>query len=95
MDGKTVAIGVLALCAVFLAGLVASGLRTENAAYGQGGVYATFLAVSANVQDNYANFVVLDTEARKMLFYKVDIATSKLEPIAGRDFKVDFKHTGP
>ena len=90
MDWKTVVIGVLALSAVLLGGVVASGLRPEAPAYGQGGVYATYLAVGANVQEEYAQYAIIDTEARKMLFYKVDLTTLKMTPIKGQDFSRDF-----
>ena len=90
MDWKTVVIGVLVVSAVLLGGLVVSGLRPDGAAYGQGGVYATYLAATANVQDNFVNFVVLDTQSRKMLFYRVDITTLQLEPVSGRDLNKDF-----
>ena len=71
MDGKTVVIGVLVVSAVLLGGVVVSGLRQD--AYAQGGVYATYLAVAASVQDQYVHYVVLDTEARRMLFYQVNM----------------------
>ena len=90
MDWKTVVIGVLVVSAVLLGGLVVSGLKPDGAAYGQGGVYATYLATTANVQDNYVNFVVLDTQSRKMLFYRVDTTTLQLEPVSGRDLNKDF-----
>ncbi len=90
MDWKTVVIGVLVLSAVLLGGVVASGLRPEGAAYGQGGVYATYLAAAADVQDDYAHYIIIDTEARKMLFYRVDLAALKMTPVKGRDFAVNF-----
>jgi hypothetical protein len=90
MDWKIVVIGALALSAILLGSIVASGLRPENTAYGQGGVYATYLVVGASVQDNYAEYAVLDTESRKMLFYKVDATKLVLEPVKGIDFAKDF-----
>jgi|WetSurMetagenome_2_1015567.scaffolds.fasta_scaffold27359_3 hypothetical protein len=89
MDWKKVVIGVLALSAAFLGVIVAGNLRPDTA-YGQGGVYATYLVVAANVQDNYAQYAVIDTEARKMLFYKVDPTKIILEPVKGQDFARDF-----
>jgi hypothetical protein len=94
MDGKTVAIGVLVICAVLLGGVVVSGLRQD--AYAQGGVYATYLAVTANAQENNATFFILDTESRGMLPYKVDQGTGVLSPgTAGFILTQEFKHTGP
>jgi hypothetical protein len=96
MDGKTVVIGVLVVSAVLLGGVVVSGLRQD--AYAQGGVYATYLAMTANSQENYANFIILDTDARRMLVYKVDQATGVLSPVgAGGAFILtqEFKHTAP
>jgi hypothetical protein len=90
MDWKKVAIGVLVVSAVLMGGLVANLMKPETSAYGQGGVYATYLAVGANVQDNYMHYVILDTESRKMLFYKVDLAKPALEPVKGADFSRDF-----
>jgi len=95
MDWKTVAIGVLVVTAVLLGGLVASGLREEKAAYAQGGVYATYLAVAAGVQTDQMNFVVLDTEARRLLFYRVDPAKFKMEITSGRDLTRDIKQSIP
>jgi hypothetical protein len=93
MDGKTVAIGVLVVSAVLLSGIVVSGVRQE--AYAQGGVYATYLAVTANVQPDSANFAVLDTEARRLLFYKVEPGRWTLEPGVGRMLATDFQHKAP
>jgi hypothetical protein len=90
MDWKTVVIGVLVASAVLMGGLVASGLRADGAAYGQRSVYDTYLVTTANVQDNYVHFVVLDTQSRRMLFYRVDTATYQLEPVTGRDLSRDF-----
>lgn len=93
MDGKTVVIGVLVVSAVLLSGIVVSGVRQD--AYAQGGVYATYLAVTANVQEQVVNFVVLDTEARRMLFYKVEQGKWTLEPATGRNLATDFQHKAP
>lgn len=91
MDWKTVVIGALVVAAVLLGGVVTSGLK-EKPAYGQGGVYSTYLAVTADVQERYSNFVILDTETRRLLIYRVDPVSLKLEPISGRDLVRDFKH---
>jgi hypothetical protein len=93
MDGKTVVIGVLVVSAVLLSGVVVSGVRQD--AYAQGGVYATYLAVTANVQEQFVNFVILDTEARRMLFYKVEQGKWTLEPTIGRNLATDFQHKAP
>jgi len=97
MDGKTVVIGVLVVSAVLLGGVVVSGLRQD--AYAQGGVYATYLAVAASVQDQYVHYVVLDTEARRMLFYQVNMGKDQgkytMEAISGRDLSRDFQHKTP
>jgi hypothetical protein len=96
MDGKTVVIGVLVVSAVLLGGVVVSGLRQD--AYAQGGVYATYLAVTANVQDQFVNFVVLDTESRRMIFYRVEQGKWTIpDPVAGagRDLVRDFQHKAP
>jgi len=93
MDGKTVVIGVLVVSAVLLGGVVVSGVRQD--AYAQGGVYATYLAVTANVQEQFVNFVILDTEARRMLFYKVEQGKWTLEPTIGRNLATDFQHKAP
>jgi hypothetical protein len=91
MDWKTVGIGVLVVTAVLLGGVVMSGLRQDGAAYGQGGVYATYLVGTANVQDSYTNFAVLDTDLRRMLFYRVDTATLKLDRVKGILLDKEFK----
>jgi hypothetical protein len=91
MDWKLVVIGVLVATAVLLSGLVAGGLRQD--AYAQGGVYATYLAVTANVTQDMVNFVVLDSASRRVLFYKVNITSFALEPSGGIDLTKDFKRT--
>jgi hypothetical protein len=96
MDGKSLAIGVLVATAILLGGVVANGLRQERVAYAQGGVYATYLATSANMSENNATFAVLDTETRRLLFYRVDVPKMLLEPIPkGADLTRDFQHKGP
>jgi hypothetical protein len=94
MDGKTVAIGVLVVAAVLLGGVVASSLQQERAAYGQGGVYATYLATSILVRDGFCNFAILDTASRRMVFYDIDVTTFALKPTAGqgRMLTTDFPH---
>ena len=92
MDWKTVVIGALVVASVLLGGVVTSGLK-EKPAYGQGGVYSTYLAVTADVQQRYSNFVILDTESRRLLIYRADNVNWKLEPVTGRDLVRDFKHT--
>ena len=93
MDGKTVAIGVLVVMAVLLAGLVTGSLYQERAAYGQGGVYATYLATSIQVRDGFSNFAILDTDARAMVFYDVDSTKYELKPTVGqgRRLTADFR----
>ena len=93
MDWKTVVIGALVVAAVLLGGVVTSGLK-EKPAYGQGGVYSTYLAVSADVQERYSNFAILDTETRGLLIYRVDIAKLTLEPVRALDLVREFKPTG-
>jgi hypothetical protein len=93
MDGKTVAIAVLILVAMLLGGIVATELRPEKA-YAQGGVYATYLVSSAQVQDNVTNFVVVDTASHRMLFYEVDLATSKLKLPGGKYLHTEFGRKG-
>ena len=93
MDGKTVAIGVLVVCAVLLSGVVVSGVRQE--AYAQGGVYSTYLAVTANVQPDMVNFAILDTQSRLLLFYKVEPGRWTLEPTVGKFLTKDFQHRAP
>lgn len=94
MDGKTVAIGVLVVMAVLLAGLVTSGLYQERAAYGQGGVYATYLAASIQTRDGNSSFAILDTEARALAFYDVDPTKYELKPSTGQGRRLsrDFAH---
>jgi hypothetical protein len=93
MDGKTVVIGVLVVTAVLLGGVVVSGVRQD--AYAQGGVYATYLALTATVQADTVHFAVLDTEARRLLFYKVEPGKWTLEPAGGRMLTTDFQRKAP
>jgi hypothetical protein len=93
MDWKTVVIGALVVAAVLLGGVVTNGLK-EKPAYGQGGVYSTYLAVSADVQERYSNFVVLDTETHRLLIYRVDPTKQTLETVGGHDLVLEFKPTG-
>jgi len=94
MDAKTVVIGLLVVIAVLLGGLVASGLREERA-YARDSVYSTYLAVTANVQEQFVNFIVLDTESRRLLFYRVEQGKWTIEPTAGFDLTKEFKQAGP
>ena len=91
MDGKTVVIVVMAALALLLGGIVTSGLYQEGAAYAQGGVYATYLVTTAEVNDDLSNFVVLDTETRRLMFYRVDVARGELQPSSGRELLRDFQ----
>ncbi len=84
MDGKMWAIAALVILAMLLGGVVAGGLRQEGAAFAQGGVYATYLAVTAEVRDNNVDFVILDTASRGMIFYGYDQATRKLKMGTGQ-----------
>ena len=93
MDAKTVVIGVLVVTAVLMGGVVANGLRPESAAYGQGGVYSTYLLTTARIRTNLDSFVILDTAGRKMLIYDYDIGTSKLKPSKGANLLQDFQRT--
>jgi len=95
MDGKMLAIGALVVVAMLLGGLVASGLHQERSAYAQGGVYATYLATSVLMRDGYAAFAVIDTEARKLVFYEVDVVRYEMKPTAGKDLSRDFQRTRP
>ncbi|HUX00179.1 MAG: hypothetical protein WBD63_11160 [Phycisphaerae bacterium] len=84
MDGKMWAISALVILAMLLGGVVAGGLRQDRAAFAQGGVYATYLAVTAEVRDNNVDFIILDTASRRMIFYGYDQATKKLKISGGR-----------
>ena len=95
MDGKTIAIAVLVAMAVFLGGIVASGLRPEPAAYAQGGVYSTYLASTALVANELSNFIILDTASRQMIFYRYDLVKNAIEPTDAKFLSADFKHAGP
>ncbi len=94
MDGKTVAIAALVLTAMLLAGVVGSALRPRPA-YGQGGVYATYLALTAEVRDDYVHFVIADTEQRRLIFYAYNPTDKSLTPADGRQLAVDFRRKLP
>ena len=84
MDGKTWAIVGLVVLAMLLGGAVVSGIRQGPAAYAQGGVYSTYLAVTGEVRDDNVDFIVLDTASRRLIFYGYDQATKKLKIGTGR-----------
>ena len=90
MDGKKIAIGVLVVLAILMGGLVAGALR-DGAAYAQGGVYATYLAVAAQVREDYVNFVILDTDSRRVVFYDIAPPKYMMEPTGGRMLERDFQ----
>lgn len=90
MDGKKIAIGALVVLAILLGGLVAGGLR-DGAAYAQGGVYATYLAAAAQVREDYVNFVILDTNTRRAVFYDIAPPNHELMPTGGRMLDRDFQ----
>lgn len=94
MDGKTVAIGALVALAVLMGGVIAGGLR-QDAAYGQGGVYATYLATTVDVRDQFVNFAVLDTESRRLVFYDVELTKFKLVVSDGTDMAQIFQRKAP
>ena len=95
MDGTVWAIAGLVVVALVLGGIVSSGLRQERMAYGQGGVYSTYLVVTAEVRDNNAGFAVLDTAKRGLVFYSYDQAKKKLNMSGGADLARDFQRKGP
>jgi hypothetical protein len=94
MDGKTVAIAALVLTAMLLAGIVGSALRPQPA-YGQGGVYSTYLALSAEVRDGYAHFVITDTQHRRLIFYEFNPSQKTLSPADGVDLVDNFRRKLP
>jgi hypothetical protein len=94
MDAKTVAMAVLILTAMFLGGLVASGLRPDPA-YAQGGVYATYLAATASVRDDLVQFVVADTANRRLIFYEYNAANKQFIPADGVELVRDFNRKLP
>jgi len=91
MDGKKIAIGALVALAVLLGGLVAGGLRHDGAAYAQGGVFATYLVTSAEVREGFVNFIILDTDTRRVVFYNIAPPKYALEPTGGRMLERDFQ----
>ncbi len=93
MHGKQIAIGVLVVLAVLLGGVVASALRAERAAYAQGGVFARYLAVSAEVQEGFVNFAVLDTQAKRVLFYDMSPPKYELVPTQGHRLDQQFQRS--
>ncbi|HUU31842.1 MAG TPA: hypothetical protein VMY69_07065 [Phycisphaerae bacterium] len=95
MDGKTVVIVAMVVLALLLGGLVTTGLYQERSAYAQGGVYSTYLATTAEINDDLSNFVILDTETRRLMFYRVDVAKGELQPTSGRELLRDFQRKTP
>jgi hypothetical protein len=91
MDGKTMAIAGLIALAILFGGMVVSGLRPEPSAYGQGGVYATYLGVTAEVRDDLVQFVIIDSQSRRMVFYSFNQANKRLSIAGGRDLSRDFQ----
>jgi hypothetical protein len=69
--------------------------RRGQEAYAQGGVYSTYLAVTAHVQPDMVNFAILDTQSRLLLFYKVEPGRLVLEPVVGKFLAKDFQHKAP
>ncbi len=90
MDGKKVAVGVLVVLAILLGGLVANGLRHERAAYGAGSVFATYMAASVEVRENFVNWAVLDTDTRRVIWYDMNLPDYKLQPAGGARLDKDF-----
>jgi len=90
MDRKKVAIGVLAALAVLLGGLVAGGIR-DGQALAKGSVYDTYLAVSAEVAENFVNFVILDTGSRRAVFYNMSPPNYQMQPSTGVMLERDFQ----
>jgi hypothetical protein len=89
--GKTVAIVVLTVTAVLLAGAVVTGLR-ENPAQAQAGRYADYAMASVAISDTAEALVVLDSVTQRMLYFSYDASTKQLAPMAESkaDLNVDF-----
>jgi len=90
MDGKRLAIGVLVVLAVLLGGLVAKGLRHEPEARAASSVFATYLAASVEVRENFVNWAVLDTDTRRIIWYDMALPKYTLQPTGGRMLDRDF-----
>jgi hypothetical protein len=89
--GKTVAIVVLTITAVLLAGAVVSGLR-ENTAQAQAGRYADYAMATVALTESAEALVVLDSTTQRMLFFSYDLGSKQFTPIAEAkaDLKADF-----
>jgi hypothetical protein len=94
MDGKRIAIGALVALAILLGGLVAGGLR-DRAAYGQGGVFASYLAVAPEVREDYVNFVILDTNTQRAVVYDVAPPKHEMTLTQGIALDRDFQRKRP
>jgi hypothetical protein len=96
--GKTVAIVVLTVTAVLLAGAVVTGLR-ENSAQAQAGRYADYVMTTVALSESTEALVVLDSTTQRMLYFFYDSGAKQFVPIAEAkaDLKADFagKPTGP
>jgi hypothetical protein len=95
MDAKTLAIAVLAVTAILLVGIVASGLGPGHQAYGQGGVYSTYIALAAQVQESQTQFIIADTANRRVIFYQYNPTDKTLAPVDGVELVNDFKRKLP
>jgi len=88
--GKTVAIVVLTITAVLLAGAVVNGLR-ENTAQAQAGRYADYAMATVATSDTGEALVVLDSVTQRMLYFSYDASTKQLAPAESKaDLNVDF-----
>jgi len=90
--GKTVAIVVLTITAVLLAGAVVTGLR-ENAAQAQAGRFSDYAMASVATSTATEAVVVVDSVTQRMLFFAFNLNSKQFEsiPEAKADLKADFE----
>ena len=89
--GKTVAIVVLTVTAVLLAGAVVTGLR-ENPAQAQAGRFADYAMATVAISESAEALVVLDSTTQRMLYFSYDMNSKQLGAVAESkaDLNVDF-----
>jgi len=94
--GKTIAIFMLVVTAMLLAGVTVQSL-VDNKAQAQGGRLTDYALISVAIDSNSDAACVVDTVTQRMLFFAYDQTTKKFEVMPQSTFQLrkDFGETKP
>jgi hypothetical protein len=92
--GKTLAICLLTVTALILAGVVAQ-MGPSHEAKAQAGRFADYIMVPAETSGGIDALCIIDTTTQRMLFFQYDNTAKELTPLRGSqaDLKKDFERS--